>query len=93
MSAQLQSSIANRVSEILLEYAQADTSKLSIVPSLSIRNDLAIDSLSLVSIVIKIGDACGVDVVEAGLDLTSLLTVEELVSLATALNSKTRSIA
>jgi acyl carrier protein len=70
----------DRVCALVLQYAQT-TPDLPMSPSLSLRRDLSIDSLSLVSLTLRIGDEVGVDLIEAGVDLGRLDTVGDLVAL------------
>lgn len=81
LDSQSELSLENRISAILLEYAQVEASTLPLAPKLSLKNDLAIESLSLVSVVLRLGDELGVDVVDSGLELTTLKTVADLVAL------------
>jgi hypothetical protein len=48
----------------------------------SLRDDLGIESLSLVSLVVRLGDELGVDAADDALDLSALRTVGDLVTLA-----------
>ena len=52
---------------------------------LSLRDDLAIESLSLVSLTLRIGDEMGVDVMEVGVELGAVKTVGDLVRVARTL--------
>lgn len=70
----------DRVCALVLQYAQT-TPDLPMSPSLSLRRDLSIDSLSLVALTLRIGDEVGVDLIEAGVDLGHLDTVGDLVAL------------
>jgi acyl carrier protein len=93
MSLSQQNSLAERVSGLLLEYVPGQTRELPLNSSLSLRDELAIDSLSLVALVLRVGDEVGVDVVESGFNLGALLTVGDLIQLAETLVQKSRSIA
>ena len=46
------------------------------------RGDLAIDSLSLVSLAIRLGEEFGVDIVESGVEFSQLRTVGDLMVIA-----------
>jgi acyl carrier protein len=73
--------LEGRVERLVLEYAQnAPPRPLS--PQLSLRDDLAIESLSLVSLTIRLGDEAGVDVLEAGIELENVKTIADLVGIA-----------
>ncbi len=69
------------VERLVLEYAQ-NVPGHPLDPRLSLRDDLAIESLSLVSLTLRIGDELGVDVLEAGLELGDVKTVADLVGVA-----------
>lgn len=75
------------VSGILLDYAQVSNRPLPLSPSLSLRDDLAIESLSLVSVVLRLGDEFEVDVVEMGFEMRTLETVGSLIELARTLQN------
>jgi acyl carrier protein len=93
MSLALEKSLADRVSGILLEYVPEEAQQLPLSHALSLRDDLAIDSLSLVALVLRVGDECGVNVVDSGFNLSALLTVGDLFQLAQSLIHEPRSIA
>jgi len=57
---------------------------------LSLRDDLGIESLSLVSLVVRLGDELGVDAADDALDLAGLRTVGDLVALARRLSDVPR---
>ncbi len=69
-----------RITRLVSEYALAVPS-LPIDPSLTLRNDLEIDSLSLVSLALRMGEEMNFDVVAAGLELSRLVTFRDLVEL------------
>jgi acyl carrier protein len=69
------------LARLLGEYAQKPVG-LPLDPRLSLRDDLAIESLSLVSLVVRLGDKLGVDAADDSLDLAGLHTVGDLVTLA-----------
>jgi acyl carrier protein len=72
-----------RLGALVKEYALAAVPAL--VPTLSLRRDLAIDSLSLVSLALRVGDELGVDLVERGVDLARLDTIGDLFALGRSL--------
>jgi acyl carrier protein len=76
-----------RIASLVLEYAQTPCAP-PLAATLSLQRDLTIDSLSLVSLVLRIGDEVGVDLVEAGVELGRLATVGDLVTLARSLVRK-----
>jgi acyl carrier protein len=54
-------------------------------PKASLRTDLGVDSLSLVSVAVALGDDFGIDLVEWGADLSKLVTLADLVALGHSL--------
>jgi acyl carrier protein len=72
------------VKRVVLEYAQNIPAELH--TRMSLQRDLAIESLALVALTLRLGDEFEVDVVEAGLDLGSLKTVGDLFGLARQLS-------
>jgi acyl carrier protein len=73
-----------RVTALVREYsANPPTGPLD--PNASLRTDLGVDSLSLVSVAVTLGDEFGVDLVEWGADLGKLVTLGDLVALAHSL--------
>jgi acyl carrier protein len=74
-------SAQQRVERLVSEYAQR-VPPGSLDPRLSLRDDLGVESLSLVSLVVRLGDDLGADVTEAGLELAGIDTVGDLVALA-----------
>ena len=69
------------VTRLVLEYAQNVPAGRPLAAGLSLRNDLAIESLSLVSLALRLGDEFGVDVAELGLDLGPVKTLGDLVNI------------
>ena len=78
-----------RVERLVLEYAQSVPPERPLPPGLSLRNDLAIESLSLVSLALRLGGELGVDIVEQGVELGKLSTVGDLLDVARALTEQT----
>ena len=81
------SSFEARVAELVLEYAQTPA-PLPLLPTLSLRRDLSVDSLSLVALTLRLGDELEVDLTERGIDLSRLDTVGDLVSLGRLITRK-----
>ncbi len=86
MNLHAQASLETRIGGILLEYAQV-AKTLPLDASLSLRGDLAIESLSLVSVVLRIGDEFGVDIAntDTELELSRFETVGDMLALAQSL--------
>ncbi len=74
------------VTRLVLEYAQRVPAERPLDRKLSLRNDLAIESLSLVSLALRLGDEFGVDVVELGLELGKVQTLGDLVEVGNTLS-------
>ena len=81
------------VERLVLEYAQSVPPGAAARAGLSLRNDLAIESLSLVSLTLRLGGELGVDIVEQGVELGKLSTVGDLVDVARTLTAQTVSTA
>jgi acyl carrier protein len=77
------------VERLVLEYAQSAPAELPLERRLSLRNDLAIESLSLVSLALRLGGELGVDIVEQGVELGKLSTVGDLFDVARTLTEQT----
>jgi acyl carrier protein len=71
-----------RVERLVREFAQGIPASRPLDGKLSLKNDLAIESLSLVSLTLRLGDELGVDVVEMGLELGDVKTLSDLVQIA-----------
>jgi len=76
--------VDTRVTALVLEYSHSPPAG-PLDPKASLRNDLGVDSLSLVSVAVALGDELGIDLVEWGADLAKLVTLEDLMALAHAL--------
>jgi len=77
-------SMEERITRLLLNHAQNQVT-LPLSPALDIRQDLAVESLSLVSVLVDVGADLGVDVAESGIDFGRIQTVGDLVSVANEL--------
>jgi acyl carrier protein len=80
--------LEERVGLLVLEYAQALDAGLPLNAALSLREDLGVESLSLVSLIVRLGDELGADVAERGVDLGALRTFGDLIALARLLENK-----
>lgn len=76
------------VERLVLEYAQSVPTERPLRASLSLRNDLAIESLALVSLALRLGGELGVDIVEQGVELGRLSTVGDLLDAARTLTEQ-----
>ena len=75
-----------QVTRLLAGYAQRSLGPRP-DPRLSLRDDLGIESLALVSLVVRLGDELGVDASDDALELAGLSTVGDLVALARRLGN------
>lgn len=75
------------VTRLVVEYAASVPDERPLSPLLTLRGDLAIESLSLVSLAIRLGDEIGVDVVDAGIDLGPVKTLGDLVEVGNKLTA------
>jgi acyl carrier protein len=73
---------ASVVERLVREYAQGLAPGRPLDAHLSLKNDLAIESLSLVSLTLRLGDELGVDVAEMGLELGEVKTLGDLQNIA-----------
>jgi acyl carrier protein len=78
------------VERLVLQYAQSVPATRPLDARLSLRNDLAIESLSLVSLALRLGGELGVDIAEAGLELHDLKTIGDLVNVARSLERQSK---
>jgi len=74
-----------RVERLVRQYAQTVPGTGPLGPNLNLREQLGIESLALVSLVVRLGDELGVDIVESGVELGGAKTVADLVKVADAL--------
>jgi acyl carrier protein len=86
-------SVERWVESVIAEYAQRPPGG-TLDARLSLRDDLAIESLSLVSLVVRLGDALGIDAAadDDGLSLGELRTVGDVVSLAQRFEERARAV-
>ena len=76
------------IARLIKEYAQAPAAATPpLNPGLSLRGDLEIDSLALVSLTIRLGEEFNVDVVESGIEFGQLETVGDLMEVAKKLQA------
>jgi acyl carrier protein len=80
--------VEEMVARLLKEYAQTQVpASRPLNHQLSLRGDLELDSLSLVSLTIRLGEEFNVDVVESGIELGQLETVGDLIGVARKLKA------
>jgi acyl carrier protein len=80
--------VEETVARLLQEYAQTQVpTRAPLNQALSLRSDLEIDSLALVSLTIRLGEEFNVDVVDSGVELGQLETVGDLIGVAKKLQA------
>jgi acyl carrier protein len=84
--------IEQRVTRLVREYADAFPEGTPLDARLSLRDDLAIESMSLLSLTLRLGEEMGVDVSELGLELGHLKTLGDLFGLARTLSRRNSGI-
>ena len=75
-------SLEDRVEQLVLEYAQSVPAARPLDRKLDLRNDLVLESLSLVSLAVRLGEELGVDIVDLGLELGDVKTLGDLMTMA-----------
>jgi acyl carrier protein len=80
-----------QVERLVREYSQSAPQEGPLSLRLSLRDDLAIESLTLVSLAVQLGTELGVDVVDVGLELGEVRTLGDLVRVARGI-SDSRSV-
>jgi acyl carrier protein len=78
-----------RVERLVTEYAINVPAARPLDPALSLRDDLAIESLSLVSLTLRLADELGVSVDDLDLELGEVRTIKDLVRVAHTLSRAT----
>ena len=81
------------VERLVLEYAENVPETRPLDGRLSLHDDLAIESLSLVSLVLRLGGELGVDVIERGLEIGALKTLADLIDVARSLQVQSKQLA
>jgi acyl carrier protein len=71
-----------QVERLVREYSDNIPSSRPLDPGLSLRDDLAIESLSLVSLAVRLGTEHGIDIADVGLELGGVKTLGDLVRVA-----------
>ena len=71
-------STVDRLVSVLAQYAPVMPTERPLAEGLLLRQDLALDSLALVSVLVRLGDDFGIDVADQEFDLAGLETVGDL---------------
>jgi hypothetical protein len=82
-------SVDQYVERLVREYAQSVPAG-ALARTVSLKDELAIESLALVSIAVRLAGDFGVDVTDFGLELGSLKTFGDLVEVAQTLERQTK---
>lgn len=80
----------DQVTRVLLEFADRAPAGGALPPTTSLRRDLAIESLALVSVMVRIGEELGVDLADANVELVGVETVGDVMALARGLAARAR---
>jgi len=86
--AMVEETVEARVERLVLEYAQTVPEARPLDARLSLQNDLAIESLSLVSLALRLGGEFGVDGVDICRELGEMKTFGDLVKVARTLKQQ-----
>lgn len=80
------------VERLVREYAPGVLGDRPLGPELSLHDDLAIESLALMSLTLRLGNDFGVDVIEAGIELGGLKTLGDLIGVAQVLKRQSTEV-
>jgi len=87
-------SIESKITELVLEYALNAPPDRPLRPELSLRDDIGVDSFSLVSLMLRLGEEFNVDLAEEstrlGINLGEIATFGDLVKLGQAFSETAR---
>jgi acyl carrier protein len=79
--------VEESLERLVLEYAESVPPGRPLDARLLLKEDLAIESLSLVSLTVRLGEELGLDVAELGLEFGEMRTFGDLVRVAHTLQS------
>ncbi len=79
-------SVEESLERLIVEYAESVPATRPLDAGLLLKEDLAIESLSLVSLTIRLGQEMGLDVAELGLEFGEMRTFGDLVRVAHTLS-------
>ena len=88
----LEETMESRMERLVFEYAQTVPKTRPLEPRLSLQDDLAIESLALVSLALRLGEEFGVDIANMDLELGAVRTFEDLVKLASILQHQSTAL-
>ncbi len=75
-----------QVERLVREYSDSVPAGRPLHLGLLLRDDLAIESLSLVSLAVRLGTELGVDIADVGLELGNVKTLGDLVQIAESIH-------
>ena len=75
------------ITRLLLQHTHSEDMVGALAPDLSIRDELGVESLSLVSVLVELGAELEVDITESGVELARLQTVGDLIALGDELRA------
>lgn len=73
---------ADWLTQLVLEHAASAPAERPLSPALNLRGDLGLDSMSLVALMVRLGDDLGLDVGALDVELGSLKTFGDLLRVA-----------
>ena len=83
-------SVESMITDLILEYALSAPADRPLRAEFSLRDDIGLDSFSLVSVILRLGEELNVDLMEEstrlGIDLQSIATFGDLVRLSQAIS-------
>ena len=81
--------VESMITDLILEYALNAPAERPLRAELSLRDEIGLDSFSLVSVMLRLGEELNVDLMEEstrlGIDLQNILTFGDLVRLSRAI--------
>jgi acyl carrier protein len=87
-------SVEGKITDLVLEYALHAPADRPLGPELSLRDEIGLDSFSLVSLMLRLGEEFNVDLAEEsarlGIDLGAISTFGDLVKLGRAFSENRR---
>lgn len=74
--------MSERITRLLLQHMPSEIAARPLPARLSIRDELGVESLSLVSVLVDLGAELEVDITESGVELSRIQTVGDLIEVA-----------
>jgi len=93
-TAAVRESVESKITDLVLEYALHAPTDRPLRPEFSLRDEIGLDSFSLVSLMLRLGEEFNVDLADEsarlGIDLGSIATFGDLVKLGQAFSETSR---